>query len=195
MNPLDRLIKALSHLPGIGQKSAARLALFLLKDEKGASQELAEALVAARERVRFCSLCRNLTEAETCSLCRDPERNRSLLCIVEGPADLMAVERTGEFRGLYYLLHGALSPLDGIGPEEMRFDRLVKRVREGKFREVILATNPNPEGEATALYLKKLLTPLGPAISRIASGVPVGGTLEYTDAQTMARSLASRRDF
>jgi len=193
--PLERLVRALSQLPGIGERSATRLALFLVKDEKGVADELGRALIALKEKVRFCSLCQNLTEEPVCSLCRDPARNPELLCVLEGPADLLAVEKSGEFRGFYYLLHGALSPLEGIGPEEMKLGRLVKRIREAKFSEVILATNPNAEGEATALYLKKMLSSLKIKLSRIASGVPVGGTLEYTDAQTLARSLLTRREF
>ncbi len=193
--PLERLVRALSQLPGIGERSATRLALFLVKDEKGVAEELGRALIALKEKVRFCSLCQNLTEEPVCSLCRDPARNPQILCVLEGPADLLAVEKSGEFRGFYYLLHGVLSPLEGVGPEEMRLGRLVKRIREGKFSEVILATNPNAEGEATALYLKKMLSSLRIKVSRIASGVPVGGTLEYTDAQTLARSLLTRRDF
>ncbi len=195
MNPLDRLIKALSRLPGIGQKSATRFALFLVRDEKGIARELAEALIFVKERTRFCSLCQNLTEEETCSLCRDKGRDPHLLCIVEGPEDLLSLEKSGEYKGLYYLLHAALSPLEGVSPEQLKLDRLVKRVRQGGFAEVILATNPNPEGEATALYLKKILAPLGVRLTRIASGIPVGGTLEYTDAQTLARSLITRRDY
>jgi recombination protein RecR len=195
MNPLERIIQLLSRLPGLGQKSALRLALFLMKDEKGTAQELARALISMKEKIRFCRLCQNLTEEEVCSLCRNDGRNRDLLCVVEGPTDLLAMERSGEYRGLYYILHGALAPLDGVGPGEMNLDRLVKRIREGKFSEVILATNPNPEGEATALYLKKILDPLHLKLTRIASGVPVGGTLEYSDAQTLARSLITRRDY
>lgn len=194
-NPLDRMIKALASLPGIGEKSAMRLALFLMREEQGIARELANALILMKEKVRFCRLCQNLTEEEVCFLCRDERRNRDLLCVVEGPVDLLSVEKTGAYRGLYYLLHGTISPLDGVGPEQMKLDRVAKRVREGKFSEVILATNPNPEGEATALYLKKLLDPVGVKISRIASGVPLGGTLEYTDAQTLARSLITRREF
>ena len=195
MNPLERLVKSLARLPGIGEKSATRLALFLVKEEKGVSWELIQSLTEMKEKVRFCSLCQNLTERETCGLCSDPGRDARTLCVVEGLADFLSMEKTGEYRGLYYLLHGALSPLEGVGPAEMKFDRLVRRVREGKFQEVILATNPNPEGEATALYLKRLITPLGVRISRIASGVPIGGTLEYTDPQTLARSLMNRREY
>lgn len=194
LQPLARLVKALTSLPGIGEKSATRLALFLLKEEREITRELAQALIAMKEKVGFCRLCQNLTEEEICLLCRDDQRNHQTLCVVEGLVDWMAMEKT-EYRGLYYLLHGALSPLDGVGPEEMKFEKLVKRIKEGKFQEVILATNPNPEGEATALYLKKLLAPLGVKLSRIASGVPVGGTLEYTDAQTLSRSLQTRHEF
>ncbi|MBI2067457.1 MAG: recombination protein RecR [Deltaproteobacteria bacterium] len=195
MNPLEHLATVLTKLPGLGKKSAMRLALFLVKEEKGITQELGQALLRMKEKVRFCRLCQNLTEEEVCHLCRDDRRHRNQLCVVEGPSDLITVEKTGQYRGLYYLLHGTISPLDGVGPEELKLDRLVKRIREGKFSEVILATNPNVEGEATALYLKKLLTPLKVKMTRIASGVPIGGTLEYTDAQTMAQSLLTRREF
>ncbi|MBI2982169.1 MAG: recombination protein RecR [Deltaproteobacteria bacterium] len=195
MNPFERLVKVLRQLPGIGEKSASRLALFLLKDDRGVSQEIAQALIAMKEKIHFCKLCQNLTEVDFCAVCRDTRRNASQICIVEGPQDQVALEKTGEYRGYYYLLHGVISPLDGVGPDEMKLDRLVKRIREGGFSEVILATNPNPEGEATALHLKKILAPLGVKLSRIASGVPVGGTLEYSDAQTLARSLLTRREF
>ena len=196
-NPVERLAKALTRLPGIGSKSAMRLALFLIleKDQAGVARELADALITVKEKIRLCASCQNLTEAELCSLCRDDRRDAGSLCIVEGLVDLLALEKSGEYQGFYYLLHGAISPLDGIGPDEMRFDRLLKRIRQGKFREIILATNPNPEGEATALYLKKVLAPLGIKLSRIASGVPVGGTLEYTDSQTLIRALNTRRDY
>ncbi len=193
--PLERLIRALKALPGMGEKSSTRLALFLVKDDKGIAQELAGSLVAVKEKVHFCRLCQNLTEEELCPICRDERRNGKTLCIVEGLVDLMAMEKTGEYDGLYYLLHGVISPLEGVGPEQIKLDRLTQRIREGRFREIILATNPNAEGEATALYLKQFLAPLGIKISRIASGIPVGGTLEYSDPQTLARALSLRRDF
>lgn len=195
MNPLESLVKIFTRLPGIGKKSASRMALFLLREEEGVSQDLVKSLTALKEKVRFCKLCQNLTEEAVCSLCRDSQRNQSVLCILEGPEDLNSIERSGEYNGFYYLLHGAISPLEGIVPEKMKFEKLIRRIKEGNFREIILATNPNPEGEATALYLRKILAPLGIKMTRIASGVPVGGTLEYSDPQTLARSLSTRREF
>lgn len=195
MNPLDQLVKALSHLPGVGEKTATRYALFLLRDDKGRAAELAESIRTVKEKVRFCSVCQNLSLEETCSLCRNPQRDPRVVCVVQEPVDLMAIEKTGEFQGLYHVLHGTLSPLDGIGPEQIRIESLVKRLRQGKIEEAILATNPNPEGEATALYLKKILSPFRIKVTRIASGVPVGGTVEYTDAQTLSRAMGTRREF
>ena len=198
MNPLERLVKAFSRLPGIGEKSATRHALFLLRDEKGLARELAEAMISMREKVRFCRICQNLTEEELCSICNNPSRDPHTICVVQEPVDLLSLEKTGEFRGLYHILHGSLSPLDGIGPDQIRIQGLVKRVKErvpAEVSEVILATNPTPEGEATALYLKKILTPLKVKVTRIASGVAVGGTIEYTDAQNLSRALGTRREF
>lgn len=195
MRPLERLIRSLRRLPSIGEKSATRLALFILRDTKGLAQELIDSLSFVRDRVKFCKICQNLTEEDPCPLCRDSSRDPSVVCVVQEPVDLMMMEKTGTFKGLYHILHGAISPLDGIGPEEIRMEDLVRRVREGKIREVILATDQNAEGEATALYIKKALSPLGIKMTRIASGVPVGGTIEFTDPQTLARSLDNRREF
>lgn len=199
-NPLERLVRALSRLPGIGEKTATRLALFILRDTKGLAGDLTQALTFVREKVRFCKICQNLAEEELCSICRNPDRDRRLVCVVQEPVDLLTLEKTGEYKGLYHVLHGVLSPLDGIGPEEIRIEGLVSRIREtgcgeGGIKEVILATNPNAEGEATALYLKKILSPFGMKITRIASGVPVGGMLEYADAQTLSKSLDNRKEF
>lgn len=191
-NPIERLVKALSRLPGIGEKSAMRLALFIVRDAKGLSDELIGALTFVREKVRFCRLCQNLTEEDLCVICRDTDRDARVICVVQEPVDLMMMERTSEYRGLYHVLHGVLSPLDGIGPEDIRLQGLAQRIKEGQVREVILATNPNPEGEATALYLKKIMTPLGVSLTRLASGLPVGGTLEYTDPKTLSKALAHR---
>lgn len=195
MNPLERLVRALRRLPSIGEKSANRLALHILRDSKGLAKELIEALTFVREKVRFCQNCENLTEEDLCSICKNTGRDRGLLCVVQEPVDLLMIERTGDYKGLYHILHGALSPLDGIGPEEIRIESLVKRVRKGGVTEVILATNPTPEGEATALYLKKALSPAGVRMTRIASGLPVGGTLEFSDAQTLSKSLDNRKEF
>lgn len=195
ISPIDRLVKALTRLPGIGEKSATRLALFIIRDTKGLALELEESLQEIRQNVRFCSKCQNLTEEEICGICRNSHRDLKLLCVVQEPVDLMMMERTEEYRGLYYVLHGALSPLDGIGPDDIRLQGLLKRLQEGEVKEVILATNPNPEGEATALFLKKALLPFGIPLSRLASGIPVGGTLEYTDAKTLSKALGNRTEF
>ncbi len=191
-NPIERLVKALSRLPGIGEKSAMRLALFIVRDTKGLADELIEALTFVREKVRFCRLCQNLTEEDLCAICREPDRDAHVICVVQEPVDLMMMERTSEYHGLYHVLHGVLSPLDGIGPEDIRLQGLVGRIKEGEVREVILATNPNPEGEATALYLKKIMAPLGVSLTRLALGLPVGGTLEYTDPKTLSKALGNR---
>lgn len=195
MNPVDRLAAALNRLPGIGEKSAMRLTLFLVRDTKGLVGNLIDALNLVHEKVHFCGLCQNLTEGDICAVCRDPERDRRIVCVVQEPVDLLMMERTGEYRGLYHVLHGALSPLDGVGPDEIRIRGLVDRFKEGTVTEVILATNPNPEGEATALYLKKVLSPFGVRLTRIASGVPVGGTLEYSDPKTLSKALGNRTKF
>jgi recombination protein RecR len=200
-NPIDRLVNALSRLPGIGEKSATRLALFILRDAKGLATDLIDALSHVREKVRFCRICQNLSEDELCPICADTDRDRSRVCVVQEPVDVLVVEKSGEFKGLYHVLHGAIAPLDGIGPEEIRVASLLKRTRQDDpaetISEVILATNPNPEGEATALFLRKALSEVNPrlTITRIASGVPVGGVVEYTDAKTLARALANRRTY
>jgi len=196
-SPIDRLVTALSRLPGIGEKSATRLALFILRDTKNLSADLIDALTFVRDKVHFCKLCQNLTEEDLCDICADPERDRTRICVVQEPVDLLMMERSQEFGGLYHVLHGAIAPLDGIGPEDIRTESLMKRLKQDKIHEIILATNPNPEGEATALYLRKLLSEVSPEtqITRIASGVPVGGVVEYTDPKTLARALANRRSF
>ena len=196
-NPLQRLVDALSRLPGIGEKSATRLALFILRDAKNLSGDLIDALTFVRERVRFCRLCQNLAEEELCPICSDPDRDHARICVVQEPVDLLMMERAEEYHGLYHVLHGTISPLDGVGPEDIRIASLLKRLKETPTSEVILATNPNPEGEATALYLRKVISEATPRtqITRIASGVPVGGVVEYTDPKTLARALANRRDF
>jgi recombination protein RecR len=189
----DRLAAELQRLPGIGAKSAARLAYFLLRSPREESERLARAIAEAREAVRRCPVCRTLTEQEPCDVCADPERDASLLCVVEDAGNVAVIERTGEYRGRYHVLWGALSPLKGIGPEEIEAESLLRRVTP-EIREVILATNPNVEGEATALYFAKRLRPTGVRVTRIAFGLPVGGDIEYADEVTMARSLEGRRD-
>ena len=191
---MTRLVQQLTRLPGIGEKTAGRLAFHILRADRGYAQELAAAIVAVKDEIRLCSTCFALTEADPCSLCTDPERSDEILCVVEEPADLLAVERVREFRGRYHVLHGALAPLDGIGPDELKIQPLLVRLRNSALREVILATNPTAEGEATALYLARLLKPLGLRVTRIAHGLPVGGDLEYADVMTVGRALEGRRE-
>lgn len=194
--PVERLIEALQRLPGIGPKTAQRLTFFLLKRPADEVRELAESLVAVKDRIVYCRTCFNVTDRDPCRICADPRRDDSLLCVVEEPNDLMAMERTGEYRGRYHVLLGALSPLDGIGPEDIKVRELLARLDGGGgATEVILATNPNVEGEATALYLAKLLRPLGVRVTRIARGLPVGGDLEYADQVTLSKALEGRREF
>jgi recombination protein RecR len=189
----DRLVAELQRLPGIGAKSAARLAFHLLRAPREDAERLAKAVSESREAVRRCSVCNTLTEEETCDVCSDPERDPSLLCVVEEPGNVAAIEKTREFRGRYHVLWGALSPLKGIGPDEIDSEGLLRRVTP-EVKEVILATNPNVEGEATALYIARKLKSSGVRVTRIAFGLPVGGDIEYADEVTMARSLENRRD-
>jgi recombination protein RecR len=191
---LELLIAELEKLPSIGLKSAQRLALHLLRVPKEDALRLAEAIRAVRERVGFCTTCGNFSETDPCALCGDPRRDAHVLCVVEQPVDVLAFERTGQFSGRYHVLGGALSPLEGTSPEQLRIRELLSRLRGGEVKEVILATNPNVNGEATALYLSKLLTPLGLRVTRIARGVPMGSDLEYSDQVTLARALEGRRD-
>jgi recombination protein RecR len=192
--PVARLIEALQRLPGIGPKSAQRLTFFLLKRPAEEVRELSEALVAVKERITYCRTCFNVTDEDPCRICTDPARDRGLICVVEEPNDLLAMERTGEYRGRYHVLLGALSPLDGIGPEDLKVRDLLARIDAGDVTEVILATNPNVEGEATAIYLARLLRPLGVKVTRIARGLPVGGDLEYADQVTLSKALEGRRE-
>ena len=189
----DRLVSEFQRLPGIGAKSAARLAYFLLRAPREEADRLAQAISESREAVRRCSVCNTLTEIDPCEICSDPERDSTLLCVVEEPGNVAAIEKTREFRGRYHVLWGALSPLKGIGPEEIDVAGLVARVTP-EVREVVLATNPNVEGETTALYIARRLKPAGVRVTRIAFGLPVGGDIEYADEVTMARSLENRRE-
>ena len=190
--PIARLVEELSRLPGVGPKTAQRLAFHLLKVPPEDARSLAEAIVEAREKVTFCVRCFNFAQGDLCEYCADSRRDPALVCVVERPQDIVAVERTGEFRGLYHVLGGAISPIDGIGPEELRIRELLERVRRDGVREVIVATNPRVEGEATAVYLAGILKPLGVRATRIASGLPVGGDLEYADEVTLGRALKGR---
>jgi recombination protein RecR len=192
--PVARLIEALQRLPGIGPKTAHRLTFFLLKRPVEEVRELSESLLAVKDRIVSCHTCFNVTDEDPCRICADPARDARLLCVVEEPNDLLAMERTGEYRGRYHVLLGALSPLDGVGPDDLKVKELLARLEGGETTEVILATNPNVEGEATALYLAKLLRPLGIRITRIARGLPVGGDLEYADQVTLSRALEGRRE-
>jgi recombination protein RecR len=196
VSAIDELAAELSKLPGIGRKTALRLTYYLLKQRPEQSRRLADALTTLAERVRPCAECFNLTEEERCNVCRDQRRDRSVICAVEEASDIGAIERTGEYRGLYHVLGGRLSPLDGVMPEDLTIDRLVARVRDGEIREVIVATNPSLEGEATALYVQRQLAGqvTGVAVTRIARGLPVGGDLEYADGVTIAQAISARRE-
>ena len=192
-NPLQRLITELTRLPGIGRKTAERLAFFILKEDERFARDLAEALIDVKRNMRFCRLCYNISSEELCEICADPRRNPGLICVVEEPKDIWAIEKSGSFSGVYHVLMGALSPLDGIGPDKLRIRELLQRLQAGKVEELIVATDPNVEGDATALYIAKLVKPLGVLVSRIASGLPVGGDLEYADSVTLAKALSGRR--
>ena len=192
--PVARLIDALQRLPGIGPKTAQRLTFFLLKRPVDEVRELSEALTAMKERIGHCRVCFNVTDEDPCRICADPARDPRVLCVVEEPNDLLAMERTGEFRGRYHVLLGALSPLDGIGPQDLKVRELLQRLETEPAEEIILATNPNVEGEATALYLAKLLKPQGARLTRIARGLPVGGDLEYADQVTLSKALEGRKE-
>lgn len=197
MGVIDELTTELSRLPGIGRKTALRLTYFLLKRPPEESRRLARAIESVAERVRECSRCGNLTEEDPCELCVDGRRDGSIICVVEEASDIGAIERTGEFRGRYHVLGGRLSPLEGIGPEELNIDRLLQRLGggdNGRVDELIIATNPSVEGEATALYLQKLVRPQGVRVTRLARGLPVGGDLEYADGVTIAEALSGRRE-
>ncbi|GLJ62263.1 MULTISPECIES: recombination mediator RecR [Microbacterium] len=190
---VQELIDELGRLPGIGPKSAQRIAFHILQTPSFDVSRLSELLREVRERVRFCEICGNVSESETCAICRDPRRNPALICVVEDAKDVAAIERTREFRGRYHVLGGAISPIAGIGPDDLRIQQLMTRLADGTVQEVILATNPNLEGEATAAYLSRLLTTLDIAVSRLASGLPVGGDLEYADEVTLGRAFEGRR--
>ncbi|NPV06524.1 MAG: recombination protein RecR [Anaerolineae bacterium] len=192
--PIARLIDEFSRLPGIGPKTASRLTYYLLRAPKDQANALAEALVDLKERTILCARCFNVDVQSPCAICRDESRDQSIICVVEEPLDLVAIERSGRYKGLYHVLHGAISPVEGIGPEDIRARELVERLREGGVSEVLLATNPNMEGEATAMYLARLIRPLGIRVTRLARGLPMGGDLEYADEITLARALEGRSE-
>jgi recombination protein RecR len=190
---VQELIDELGRLPGIGPKSAQRIAFHILQTESFDTQRLAQVLMDVRDKVRFCSICGNVAEQDTCSICRDPRRSPATICVVEEAKDVVAIERTREFRGLYHVLGGAISPIDGIGPDDLRITQLVQRLADSTVTEVIIATDPNLEGEATATYLTRLLVQPGLRVTRLASGLPVGGDLEYADEVTLGRAFEGRR--
>jgi recombination protein RecR len=192
--PMNRLIDELSKLPGIGPKSAQRLAFHLFESSKEDVVRLAKAMIETKDRLRFCQRCGHLTEQDFCGICQDESRDHGLICVVEEPKDVIVLEKTREYRGVYHVLHGALSPLEGIGPEELRIKELLSRLAGGQVREVILACDPNVEGEATALYLSKLIKPLKITVTRLARGLPVGGDLEYIDEVTLSKALEGRQE-
>jgi recombination protein RecR len=192
--PLARLIQECKRLPGIGQKSAQRIAFHLLRAPREDAANLAQAVLDVKDKLGICGQCNNISDGELCSYCRDPHREPSQICVVEEPHNILPIETTHSFRGLYHVLHGAISPLRGIGPEQLRIKGLVDRLQERQVQEIILATNPTVEGEATAVYLSRLLKPLGPRVTRIAMGIPVGSDLEFADEVTMSRSLENRRE-
>jgi recombination protein RecR len=192
--PIQELIDELSRLPGIGPKSAQRLAFHLVKSDPGDAKRLAEAIVNAKERIFFCRECGNVAEGERCRICRDEGRDRTTLCVVEEPKDVATIEKAGVIKGRYHVLGGAISPLDGIGPEDLRTQELLERVQRDEVTEVIIATNPNLEGNATAMYVAALLKPAGVRVTRLASGLPVGGDLEYADEVTLSQALEGRRE-
>lgn len=193
--PVSHLIDQLAKLPGVGPKTAQRLAYFILRETPEEARLLAEAIVQVKERIVYCSVCRNLTEHDPCAICANPSRDRGVICVVEQPLDILALERTHSYHGLYHVLHGALSPMDGIGPGELRIEQFLQRVAEGEVREVILATNPTMEGDATAMYLTQRLEGRGLRVTRPARGLPMGGDLEFADDLTLRQALEGRREF
>ncbi len=193
-NPITKLIEELSQLPGIGGKSAQRLAFHIINMSEQNVESLANAMIVAKKNIKYCLKCYNLTDTEVCSICSNPKREENIIMVVEDPRDMAAYERTKQFKGLYHVLHGAISPMTGVGPNDIKIKELLKRIQVGNIKEIILATNPNIEGEATAMYISKLLKPLGIKTTRIANGVPVGGELEYVDEITLSKALEGRRE-
>ncbi len=192
--PIQRLVEAFHRLPGIGPKSAQRLAYHILRTSEQEAGALARAILDVKERIRLCSQCLNITEADPCTFCQDPRRDRSIVCVVEQPLDVLAIERSGGYRGLYHVLHGVLNPMEGIGPEHIHVRELVLRLQAGEIHEVIMATNPSLEGEATAMYIQRLIGPAGVKVTRLARGLPSGADLEYTDDVTLARAIEGRQE-
>lgn len=194
VTPITKLVEQFRRLPGVGPKSATRLAYHILKIDREKAQALALAILDAKDKIRFCSVCFNLTDTDPCGICQSEARDHAVICVVEEPPDVAALERTRDYRGLYHVLHGALSPLEGIGPEDLRVRELLGRISRSGINEVIMATNPNVEGEATAMYIARLLKPLGIKVTKIARGLPVGGDLEYADEVTLSEAFENRRE-
>ncbi|MDO8490713.1 MAG: recombination mediator RecR [Dehalococcoidia bacterium] len=192
--PVSRLMEELQQLPGVGPKTAARLAYFLLRAPEAQARALAEAIVDIKEKIVLCSQCQNITESDPCPVCQNPARDHSRVCVVAEPLDILALERTGRYKGLYHVLHGLISPLEGIGPDQLKIKDLMARLNVGGVQELVLATNPNLEGDATAMYLHRMVTPLGLRVTRLARGLPVGGDLEYADEVTLGRALDGRQE-
>lgn len=190
--PLQNLIEEFEKLPGIGSKTAQRLAFFILNRSKEDAQKFASAIINAKESLCYCKVCQNLSDREICGICDNPMRDHSVICVVESPRDVIQVEKTNEFTGVYHVLHGAISPMDNVGPDDIRIKELIARISDGSVKEVIMATNPNLEGETTAMYISKLIKPFGVNVTRIAHGVPVGGELEFADEITLSRALKGR---
>ncbi len=192
--PLARLVEQFERLPGIGKRTAQRLAYFVLQMSDGDAKEFAAAIIEAHEKIKYCKVCKNLTDQDLCHVCRNSARDKSIICVVEDPRDVLALEKTGEFSGSFHVLHGVISPLNGVGPDQIYIKELLERISAGPIKEVIMATNPTVEGEATAMYISKLLKPLGVKVTRLAYGIPVGGGLEYTDEVTLSRALIGRSE-
>lgn len=195
IDSLEKLIEQFSKFPGIGKKTAQRMAFFILKERKEEAEALAQAVLDVKSKVGYCSVCFNITEEDPCSICRDEKRDRSTICVVEEANDVVALDKTSQYHGLFHVLGGVLSPLDGVGPDELKIKELLSRLKDKEVKEVILATNPNTEGEATAIYLSKLIRPLGIKVTRIARGLPAGGDLEYADQITLSNALEGRVEF
>jgi recombination protein RecR len=193
--PINQLIRRLARFPGVGEKTASRLALYILRCSKEEAVDLAKSIINVKEKITLCSICYNLTDQNPCIICKNEKREKEVVCIVEEPGDLMALEGSGEFRGRYHVLHGVISPLDGVNPDDIRIKELMERLKGDQIKEVIIATNPTTNGNATALYLSKLIKPLGVKVTRIAQGIPIGGDIEYTDEVTLKKALEGRRDF
>ncbi len=192
--PIANLIEQLSKLPGIGRKTAGRLAFFILEMDKSEAEKLSSSILESKEKIKFCSICQNLTEQDPCHICQNEKRDKSIICVLEGAKDIVAMERSRDYKGQYHILHGLISPMDNIGPDDVKIKELLNRLADDTVKEIIVATNPTVEGEATALYLSRLIKPLGVKVTRIAHGIPVGGDLEYFDEVTISKAMENRRE-